>query len=462
MNEEDYFSEDVEDVEENEESGTSFSTPLWMQRRQFIRQVIDENKATSVIDLGCGEGALTTILIGETWQDHQISKIACVDIDLDCVSVASKECQPQDYDLGVGLRIHNLTIDLYQGSVAEADSRLLGYDALACAEVVEHLHPKELNCFWGTVLGAYSPRIVVVTTPNAECNVNFPQLKYGTPEATFRHWDHKFEWTRREFEEWCTAAAQEYGYSVTFSGVGYLAQQDPAVGPCTQIAVLKRMHSRPNATVEGHPYNLHSTIEYPVYETVHSEEETLAFLHETLAHLRPRIPREASPDDYWASYGEPDVRETTTQSTESDVQLGQVEVENLWSVCQVRQHCQSQRRMIELLQKSPLVQVDEKRNLITFDEENPFWKECDDRYEAARAAEDEVAFANEQFVSEYSDDQELPGQIDSDCYLEPSEDEGENGHDSVSWGQTEDSSTVTDGWDTYNADDSQSWPRATW
>ncbi|KAF9310563.1 Small RNA 2'-O-methyltransferase [Podila horticola] len=152
--------------------GFYFSPPLWMQRRQFIRQFIDENKATSVIDYGCGEAALTSILIGETWQDHQIRRIACVDIDLDCVTTAAAACQPQEYDMGDGLRVHDLTIDLYQGSVSDADQRLIGYDALACAEVVEHLHPEVLAGFWKTVLGAYCPRLVIVTTPNAEFNDN--------------------------------------------------------------------------------------------------------------------------------------------------------------------------------------------------------------------------------------------------------------------------------------------------
>lgn len=67
---------------------------------------------------------------------------------------------------------------------------------------VEHLHPEVLDGFWKTVLGDYSPRLVIVTTPNAEFNVNFPQLMYGTSDSTFRHWDHKFEWTRKQFEDW--------------------------------------------------------------------------------------------------------------------------------------------------------------------------------------------------------------------------------------------------------------------
>ena len=47
-----------------------------------------------------------------------------------------------------------------------------------------------------TVFGQLSPKVVIVTTPNVEFNVLFPGLK------GFRHYDHKFEWTRAEFQEW--------------------------------------------------------------------------------------------------------------------------------------------------------------------------------------------------------------------------------------------------------------------
>lgn len=59
-----------------------------------------------------------------------------------------------------------------------------------------------LDSFLGLTLGVYHPEILIVTTPNCEYNVNFPGLKYNTPESIFRHDDHKFEWTRKEFEFW--------------------------------------------------------------------------------------------------------------------------------------------------------------------------------------------------------------------------------------------------------------------
>lgn len=39
-----------------------------------------------------------------------------------------------------------------------------------------------------------------MTTPNFEFNVLFPDFKQGVRK--FRHPDHKFEWTRAEFEAW--------------------------------------------------------------------------------------------------------------------------------------------------------------------------------------------------------------------------------------------------------------------
>ena len=46
------------------------------------------------------------------------------------------------------------------------------------------------------VFGKMKPELVVMTTPNAEFNVLFPGC------SGFRHWDHKFEWTRTEFQSW--------------------------------------------------------------------------------------------------------------------------------------------------------------------------------------------------------------------------------------------------------------------
>lgn len=61
---------------------------------------------------------------------------------------------------------------------------------------IEHLEPDILSSMPEVVFGHLSPKVVIVTTPNVEFNILFPGLK------GFRHYDHKFEWTRAEFEEW--------------------------------------------------------------------------------------------------------------------------------------------------------------------------------------------------------------------------------------------------------------------
>ena len=72
---------------------------------------------------------------------------------------------------------------------------------------------------------------VVLTTPNAEYNVKWESL----PAGKFRHRDHRFEWTRAEFQRWATGVAERFGYSVRFLPVG---PEDATVGPPTQMAVF--------------------------------------------------------------------------------------------------------------------------------------------------------------------------------------------------------------------------------
>ena len=71
----------------------------------------------------------------------------------------------------------------------------------------------------------------MVTTPNIEYNVKFPTLAAGR----LRHEDHRFEWTRLEFQAWADRVGAEHAYTVRFLPVG---TEDPEVGPPTQMAVF--------------------------------------------------------------------------------------------------------------------------------------------------------------------------------------------------------------------------------
>jgi hypothetical protein len=75
------------------------------------------------------------------------------------------------------------------------------------------------------------PRRVIVTTPNAEYNRRWERLAAGT----FRHADHRFEWTRAEFQAWARGVAERHGYTVRFAPVG---PEDAEVGAPTQLAAF--------------------------------------------------------------------------------------------------------------------------------------------------------------------------------------------------------------------------------
>ena len=61
---------------------------------------------------------------------------------------------------------------------------------------VEHLQDAELSLLPKAIFGQIAPWLVLMTTPNVEFNVLFSNL------TGFRHPDHKFEWTRKQFADW--------------------------------------------------------------------------------------------------------------------------------------------------------------------------------------------------------------------------------------------------------------------
>lgn len=124
-------------------------------------------------------------------------------------------------------------LTLLHGSLLYRDARLRGYDAAAVVEVIEHLDPPRLAAFEQVLFGDARPQTIVITTPNAEYNVRFPSLAAGS----FRHVDHRFEWTRTELQEWASRVGAQYGYQVVLSTVG---DADAELGGPGQLAVFQR------------------------------------------------------------------------------------------------------------------------------------------------------------------------------------------------------------------------------
>ena len=55
------------------------------------------------------------------------------------------------------------------------------------------------------------------------------------PHGKFRHEDHRFEWTRTEFNDFVTETLKKYqNYTVTFDGIGKHWGGDESLGFCSQ------------------------------------------------------------------------------------------------------------------------------------------------------------------------------------------------------------------------------------
>ncbi|WP_436493755.1 3' terminal RNA ribose 2'-O-methyltransferase Hen1 [Actinokineospora sp. HUAS TT18] len=213
-----------EEALDNALAEPTLTEPLAVVRRRAVVEALHQVRAHRVLDLGCGGGALLRDLLA----DPTFTEIVGCDVSAAALDAAERR-----------LRLDRLPerardrVELRQSSVTYTDPALAGYDAAVLMEVVEHVDASRLPALEHAVFGAANPRHVVVTTPNVEYNVLFPTL----PEGKFRHPDHRFEWTRAQFQEWADGVADRRGYTVRHLPVGPV---DEVHGSPTQLALFSR------------------------------------------------------------------------------------------------------------------------------------------------------------------------------------------------------------------------------
>jgi 3' terminal RNA ribose 2'-O-methyltransferase Hen1 len=199
--------------------------PLAVQRREAVLEVLNEAGARTVADLGCGDGQLTSVLIGA----KDIDLVVATDVSVRALQITARRVGLDRMPDGKKERLK-----IFQSALTYRDDRLAGLDAAVLMEVIEHVDPPRLAALERAVFGFAAPGTVVVTTPNAEYNVHFAFLSPGA----MRHRDHRFEWTRAQFQDWAWRVAADYGYRADFRGVG---PEQPGTGSPTQVAVFAKL-----------------------------------------------------------------------------------------------------------------------------------------------------------------------------------------------------------------------------
>jgi 3' terminal RNA ribose 2'-O-methyltransferase Hen1 len=207
-----------------EEAAVEERVRLVDQRMGSVLSALRSCGATSVVDLGCGEGRLLRELLA----DRRFTRVAGMDVSHRALETAARRLHLDRLP-----PMQRSRIELFQGSLLYRDERLAGFDAATVVEVIEHLDGDRLAAFERVLFEFARPQAVVVTTPNAEYNVNWESL----PAGERRHRDHRFEWTRAEFAEWGDGLAGRHGYTVAYLPIG---PELPETGAPTQMAVFRR------------------------------------------------------------------------------------------------------------------------------------------------------------------------------------------------------------------------------
>lgn len=212
------YDDDVTTPEEELEKVISLNE----ERLSTVLAVLKESGAKKVIDLGCGEGHLLSLLL----KDKQFENILGMD-----VSIRSLERAGRKLNLETLPPAKRKRIELIHGSLMYKDKRFNGYEAAAIIEVIEHLDAPRLAAFERVVFEFAKPKTVIVTTPNREYNVTWENLG----KDKLRHGDHRFEWTREEFCQWCNTITEKFNYQVKFFSIG---KELDNIGSPTQMGVF--------------------------------------------------------------------------------------------------------------------------------------------------------------------------------------------------------------------------------
>jgi hypothetical protein len=103
---------------------------------------------------------------------------------------------------------------------------------------------------------------MILTTPNHSFNPWFvspspedeEKNRFKDPtkrtDRTFRHSDHKFEWTEIEFQDWCFNLSKKWDYDVEISGVGSLVNYYGGIEKVPEFAPHPELFSQGMKSVE--------------------------------------------------------------------------------------------------------------------------------------------------------------------------------------------------------------------
>ncbi|MFC4409779.1 hypothetical protein ACFOZY_04930 [Chungangia koreensis] len=192
-----------------------------LRYERIVEKVKSLSKRRKIVDFGSGEGKLSAKL---AFVDGVEEVLAVEPSTSETVKAVKRFERLKEEKEGF---IEPIPL---WGSVFYFDERLQGKDVMILCEVIEHLDEERLPKVMELILNQYMPATLIITTPNNEFNE-----VYGMEEER-RHEDHRFEWTREQFKDWCNKVKTD-DYFVEFEGIGDI---DRVKGTPTQMCTFTR------------------------------------------------------------------------------------------------------------------------------------------------------------------------------------------------------------------------------
>ena len=256
-----------------------FNPTLSLQRKNLVASLIRASAATSLIDVGCGDGPLITHCLsstkGQQGYVESLQMIAGIDISDKNLMRIGRVVDTIKYDYD-----ESIDLNLFRGCAITSSLEPLkristSWDVVTCIEVIEHLPSlSDATLVVARLLNELTPKYLVITTPNYDSNEVIKALEsrfYIDPnEASgafqcwmagngrcFREEDHKFELTRQEFADWIDGVLQLvnplYGTEIVYLGNSLDERIDSGqrVDGATQAVVFIRESMRGHVPLSG-------------------------------------------------------------------------------------------------------------------------------------------------------------------------------------------------------------------
>lgn len=195
------------------------TTDIHAERIEAVLAALRACGATSVADLGCGDGPMLLRLAREPGIERVLGLDRCLE------ALQRLRDRLQGLPAESRRKVH-----LVHGSMLDAGEELRGFDAAILVETIEHLEPDRLSLLERAVFRGMRPGVVIISTPNREFNDLL-----GVPEHRRRHPDHRFEWDRAQFRRWTGGVAARTRYHVACHDI---AGRHPTLGGASQMAVF--------------------------------------------------------------------------------------------------------------------------------------------------------------------------------------------------------------------------------